>query len=58
MMADAVRSMGHENMKISLVWISKAPTEVPEEDFDLNMDIIDALEELDDVDSVEHNMSN
>ena len=57
-MADAVKSLGHENMKVGLVWVSKAPVEVPDEDFDKNMDIIDALEELDDVDSVEHNMAN
>jgi transcriptional/translational regulatory protein YebC/TACO1 len=57
-MADAVRSLGHENMKVGLVWVSKAPVEVPDEDFEKNMEIIDALEELDDVDSVEHNMSN
>lgn len=38
--------------------VTKAPVEVSEEDFERNMAIIDALEELDDVDSVEHNMSN
>ena len=58
LMADAVRSLGHENMKVSLVWVSKAPVEVADEEFEKNMEIIDALEELDDVDSVEHNMSN
>lgn len=58
LMADAVRSLGHENMKVGLVWVSKAPVEVADEDFEKNMEIIDALEELDDVDSVEHNMSN
>ena len=57
-MADAVKSLGHEKMKVGLVWVSKAPVEVPDEDFDKNMEIIDALEELDDVDSVEHNMAN
>ena len=35
-----------------------APVECEEDDFELNMNIIDALEELEDVDKVEHNMSN
>ena len=34
------------------------PYACTEEDFEKNMEIIDALEELDDVDSVESNMSN
>jgi len=38
--------------------VSKAPVECNEKDFEKNMEIIEALEELDDVDSVEHNMSN
>eukprot|EP00544_Gedaniella_sp_CCMP2646_P006043 CAMPEP_0202496714 /NCGR_PEP_ID=MMETSP1361-20130828/20739_1 /ASSEMBLY_ACC=CAM_ASM_000849 /TAXON_ID=210615 /ORGANISM="Staurosira complex sp., Strain CCMP2646" /LENGTH=280 /DNA_ID=CAMNT_0049128113 /DNA_START=12 /DNA_END=854 /DNA_ORIENTATION=- len=58
MMADAVRSMGHEEFKMSLAYISKAPVECQEDDFEKNMNLVDALEELDDVDSVEHNMSN
>lgn len=53
-----MRSLGYEDVKVSLAWVSKAPVEVSDEDFEKNMDIIDALEELDDVDSVEHNMSN
>jgi len=57
-MMEAVRSLGHEQVKMSLVYVSKAPVDVSEEDFEKNMQIIDALEELDDVDSVEHNMSN
>ena len=57
-MMDAIKSLGHEEMKISLAWISKAPVECSEDDFEKNMNIIEALEELDDVDSVEHNMSN
>ncbi|VEU35790.1 unnamed protein product [Pseudo-nitzschia multistriata] len=57
-MFDVIKEMGFENAKMSLTWVTKAPVEVSEEDFELNMDIIDALEELDDVDSVEHNMSN
>mmetsp|Transcript_10254 Transcript_10254/g.18705 ORF Transcript_10254/g.18705 Transcript_10254/m.18705 type:complete len:292 (-) Transcript_10254:393-1268(-) len=57
-MFDAIKGMGHEQAKMSLAWISKAPVECSEEDFEKNMEIIEALEELDDVDSVEHNMSN
>ena len=58
-MADALKSIGFEQgVKMSLVFVSKAPVEVSDDDFDKNMDIIDALLDLDDVDSVEHNMSN
>lgn len=57
-MFDVVKNMGHEQAKMSLAWITKAPIECSDEDFELNMEIIDALEELDDVDHVEHNMSN
>jgi YebC/PmpR family DNA-binding regulatory protein len=58
-MFDAVKSIGlEEGSKMGLAHISKAPVECTEEDFDKNMAIIEALEELDDVDSVEHNMSN
>ena len=57
-MLDVIKSMGFEDAKISLAWVSKAPVECSEEDFEKNMQIIDALEDLDDVDSVEHNMSN
>lgn len=58
MMNDAIHSMGHEETKLSLAWITKAPVECTDEEFEKNMNLIDALEELDDVDSVEHNMSN
>ena len=57
-MFDAVKGMGFEESKMSLAHVSKAPVECSEEDFEKNMEIIEALEELDDVDSVEHNMSN
>eukprot|EP00956_Cyclotella_meneghiniana_P043966 scaffold296109_cov73-Cyclotella_meneghiniana.AAC.1 len=58
-MFEAVKSIGKDDgAKMSLAHVSKAPVECSEEDFDKNMVIIDALEELDDVDSVEHNMSN
>ena len=59
MMLEAVQSMGYEeDVKMSLAYVSKAPVECTEEDFEKNMEIVDALEALDDVDSVEHNMSN
>jgi YebC/PmpR family DNA-binding regulatory protein len=59
MMLEAVNSLGHEeNVKISLVYVSKALVECTDSDFEKNMEIVDALEALDDVDSVEHNMSN
>jgi transcriptional/translational regulatory protein YebC/TACO1 len=57
-MLEAIKTMGYEDAKMSLTWITKAPVECNDDDFDKNMEIIDALEELDDVDSVEHNMSN
>ena len=58
-MLEAVKGLGfEEGVKMSLVYLTKAPVEVSDEDFENNMNIIDALEELDDVDSVEHNMSN
>jgi len=59
-MMEAMKSLGYEadKLKMTLRYISKAPVEVSDADFDKNMAIIDALEELDDVDSVEHNMSN
>jgi len=59
LMLDAVHSLGYtEGVKLSLVHLSKAPVECSDEEFEKNMNIIDALEALDDVDSVEHNMSN
>jgi transcriptional/translational regulatory protein YebC/TACO1 len=59
-MMEAIKSLGYEadKLKMALRHISKAPVEVSDGDFEKNMAIIDALEELDDVDSVEHNMSN
>lgn len=59
LMFEAVKGLGfEEGVKMSLVYLTKAPVEVSDEDFENNMNIIDALEELDDVDSVEHNISN
>lgn len=59
-MLEAIKAMGikEEDLKLSLSYVSKAPVDVSEVDFEKNMQIIDALEDLDDVDSVEHNMSN
>jgi len=57
-MFEAVKSLGHEKVKMCLSYVTKAPVEVSDEDFENNMKIIDALEELDDVDSIEHNISN
>ncbi len=58
-MFESVKGMGfEENLKMELSYVTKAPVEVSDEDFESNMKIIDALLELDDVDSVEHNMSN
>ena len=58
-MLEAVKGMGfEEGVKMELVYVSKAPVEVSDDDFEANMKIIDTLEDLDDVDSVEHNMSN
>jgi transcriptional/translational regulatory protein YebC/TACO1 len=58
LMVDAIKSLGYEDVKMSLTWVSKAPVECDDTDFERNMQIIDALEELDDVDSVQHNMIN
>lgn len=57
LMVEALKSLGHEP-KMTLSYVSKAPVDCSEKDFERNMVIIDALDELDDVDSVEHNMSN
>jgi len=58
-MFEAVKSLGlEEGARMSLTYVTKAPVECSEEDFDKNMIIIEALEELDDVDSVVNNMSN
>lgn len=59
MMLEAVGTLGHEEgVKISLVYVSKGLIECTEEDYEKNMAILDALEAFDDVDSVDHNMSN
>jgi transcriptional/translational regulatory protein YebC/TACO1 len=56
-MAEAIKAMNKE-CKFALAYVTKAPMEVGDEDFESNMKIYDALMELDDVDSVEHNLSN
>jgi len=58
MMVEAVKSLGHKEIKSELVFMTKAPVEVTEEEFEKNMLLIDDLEEIEDVDSVDHNMSN
>jgi YebC/PmpR family DNA-binding regulatory protein len=59
LMLDAVKKMGYEQgVKMSLVYVSKAPVQCSDDDFEKNMQLVEALEDLDDVDSVEHNMSN
>lgn len=58
LMVEALKSIDSDISKYDLCYVSKAPVECNEEDFEKNMKIIDALENLDDVDSVEHNMSN
>jgi YebC/PmpR family DNA-binding regulatory protein len=59
MMLEAINALGfEEGVSISLVYVTKAPVECTDDDFEKNMEIIDALEALDDVDSVAHNMSN
>jgi YebC/PmpR family DNA-binding regulatory protein len=60
-MIDAIKTLGDfadDAIKQSLVYLTKAPVDCSDEDFEKNMQLIDALEDLDDVDSVEHNMSN
>eukprot|EP01041_Mallomonas_annulata_P001786 gene1786-3469_t len=55
-MRDALRAAGFQ-VETSLAAIPKTGyTAVSEEDFELNMNAIDAFEALDDVDSVEHNI--
>lgn len=54
---DALRALGH-TVETSLAALPKAGfTEISDEDFELNMNAIDAFLELGDVDSVEHNMN-
>jgi len=58
LMNDALTAIEKEIMKSELVYVSKAPVECSDDDFEKNMKIIDALEDVDDVDFVEHNISN
>ena len=60
MLFEALKAIGNneEEMKMSMVYVTKAPVQVADEEFEKNCEIIDALEDLDDVDSVENNMSN
>ena len=43
-MMNTLQGMGYEKCKMELKYISKAPVEVTDEDFELNMKIVDALE--------------
>jgi transcriptional/translational regulatory protein YebC/TACO1 len=56
-MSDAIQKL-EGTSKFSLAYVSKAPVEVTDDEFEKNMKIYDALMDLDDVDQVEHNMSN
>jgi len=56
-MMEAVGSLKFSSKGV-IAHVSKAPLQVTDEEFEINMGIIDALEELDDVDSIEHNMLN
>lgn len=58
LMIEALNSIEKEIIKSEIVYVSKAPVECTDKDFEKNMKIIDALEEFDDVDNVEHNMLN
>merc|ERR1712157_126377 len=58
LMNEALASIEKEVIKSELVYVSKAPVEVSDDDFEKNMKIIDALEECDDVNFVEHNIAN
>eukprot|EP00934_Nitzschia_sp_Nitz4_P008673 Nitzschia sp. Nitz4//scaffold19_size178191//127462//128433//NITZ4_001997-RA/size178191-augustus-gene-0.72-mRNA-1//1//CDS//3329540741//8663//frame0 len=51
-----VESLGHSNARMSLCHVPSVPMECSEEDSNLNIELIDALDGLDDVSSVEHNM--
>ena len=44
LMNEALQSIGLKDTKMSLGYVSKAPVEVSEEEFDSNMGIIEALE--------------
>lgn len=44
LMNAALQSLGHKETKMSLGYVSKAPVEVSEEEFESNMGIIEALE--------------
>jgi len=58
LMNEALNSIQKDVVKSELVYVSKAPVEVSDDDFEKNMKIIDALEECDDVNFVEHNIAN
>lgn len=53
---DVLAGKGMEIKATLLVYLPKLTVECSDEDFEENMNVIAALEELDDVDSVEHNV--
>lgn len=58
LLRDALKEAGKEPKDVKLCYKPMAPVECTEEEFESNMNVIEALEELEDVDCVEHNMSN
>lgn len=54
---DLLQGKGLEIRATKLVNVPKLVVDCSDEDFESNMEVIAALEELDDVDSVEHNVN-
>lgn len=54
---DLLQEKGLEIRATKLVNVPKLVVDCSDEDFESNMEVIAALEELDDVDSVEHNVN-
>lgn len=54
---DVLNGKGLETRSTTLVNIPQVTVECSDEDYESNMRVIEALEALDDVDSVEHNMA-
>lgn len=54
---DALLAKGYDCKSTSIVNIPRLTVPCGDEDFENNMRVIEALEALDDVDSVEHNMA-
>ncbi|GMH60774.1 hypothetical protein TrST_g10593 [Triparma strigata] len=58
LLRDKLKESGKEPKDAKLCYKPMAPVECTEEDFESNMSMVEVLEELEDVDCVEHNMSN